>query len=194
MDWQTIMASIVSSGALTGTIGYALKKGFDKTLDLHFEKMKEENKALIQENLRRQAFVYDKQFDTLKTIASLTYRLRNTVKDILDQKGIRDEKLLTRFKTYFSALAEILFEERAVLPQYIFGLAHELKHALAIVMNYMEAVKFKGKQSKINDDEVERIYQDILKSFTRIDEICSLLVIQTQTALGLQDDNPDSAA
>ena len=135
MDWQTVVTSIASSGVIASGIGYMLKKTFDRTLELHFQKVSDQNKALIQESVRRYAFVYDKQFEVFKLILSLIYRLRNSVKELSEQVENMSQResreLYKRFQGYNEALVEVLFEERAILPESIFLAVHELKSVLA---------------------------------------------------------------
>jgi uncharacterized membrane protein YraQ (UPF0718 family) len=72
MNWETILASVTASSVIAAAIGYLIKKSFDKTMDLYFERIKEENKAVIAENVRRKAFLYDKRYEPMTQLSTLT--------------------------------------------------------------------------------------------------------------------------
>lgn len=89
MDWQVIITSIltslVSSSIITAGIIYVLKKSFDSALDYRFGKLLEQQRANIHEETRREASLYDKQFEALKQAVAITYRLRNATRDLASQ-------------------------------------------------------------------------------------------------------------
>lgn len=80
MDWQTIVTTVIGSGAVVSGIGYLIKKAIDKTIDARVEQIKERARAEIQEEMRRKSTVFDKQYDVFKTVLSLSYRARNTAR------------------------------------------------------------------------------------------------------------------
>lgn len=143
MDWNTITTLIVTSGVIATVIGFVLKKSFEKVLDLKIDQIKKKSAAEIQERKRREAVVFDKQFDVLKTCLALTYRARNTARDLVDRIE-RDEKDIPghidkmdqrmSLRNYSEAIIALLYDERALIPPKLFAMAHELKIALRNIL------------------------------------------------------------
>jgi hypothetical protein len=196
MDWHTILTSVAGSSIVAAGICYILKRSFDRTLDLHFEKMKEEHKASIQEDVRRQAFIYDKQFTVLRVALSLVYRLRNTVRYVIDQAEKRqglEGDISRQFQNDNAALIKLLYDERAILPDNIFEIAHDLKTPLGHATVLITSMRFR---SKANDDfsseELERSYQHVIEAYHKIDESYTLLVREVQGILGIYPSENDT--
>jgi len=187
MDWQTVVTSIASSGVIASGIGYMLKKTFDRTLELHFQKVSDQNKALIQESVRRYAFVYDKQYEVFKLILSLTYRLRNSVGDLSEQVENMNQResleLYKRFQGYNEALVEVLFEERAILPESIFLVAHELKSTLAGINSNLRFIDVTRNDNRMTSGLLQMRYTDIRMDYELIDALYQQLVKEIQDAI-----------
>lgn len=85
-----------------------------------------------EEHARRQAMVFDQQYQALKNAVSLAYRARNSLRDLLEgDYGMQEfADFSDRFRVTSRTLEEVLFSERVVLPNGLFDLAHSLKHAL----------------------------------------------------------------
>ena len=183
MDWQTILTSVTASGVVAAAVGYVVKKSFDKTLELKFEKFKEQNKAVIQEDMRRQAFLYDRQYETLKLLLSLTYRLRNKARDLSHQIESRDLRRIEKdFRGIFvvaNALEELLYTDRATLPDFIFDIAHDLKHHLAHI-----DLEISKNRMKPHED-YKRMINEVQRLFEYVDERYSLLTAQIHNYLGV---------
>jgi hypothetical protein len=185
MDWQTILTSITASSIIAAGIGYIIKKSFDKTLELQFEKFKEQNKAIIQEDVRRQAFLYDRQYETLKLLLSLTYRLRNKARDLPHQIEVRDRRQIEKeFRGIFvfaNALEELLYTDRATLPNFIFDIAHDLKSHLA-------GIDLEISRNRRNPHEdYKRMLDEVQQLFEYIGARYSLLTAQVHNYLGVSE-------
>lgn len=192
MDFQVILTSVVtalvSSSLISAGVIYVVKKSIDTALDYRFQKLLEESRSQIQETARRQAAVYDKQSETLKTILALTYRLRNTTRGLAEQlekqkdlytKEFRDE--LSKFELYHEALREIMFEERALLPEACFILMHDLRHkTLALLM------EFQGFTRKRSEGERAKLHEKATKTFNEIDNLHQQLVSIIQAHIGVE--------
>lgn len=184
MDWHTIFASVTTSGVIATFIGYAIKKSFDRSVDLKFEQLKEQQKALINEEIRKRSLLYDQQFHALKHSLSLVYRLRNTVREIIihvedrDQRGIYQKR--DQLISSIEEIQEVIYDERATLPESLFMAIHNLKYlALELDQNFLDLL---SSQKKVkHKEQVEKIkgaYKDI-------DELYSFLSQKIQDYLGV---------
>jgi hypothetical protein len=185
MDWQTILTSITASSIIAAGVGYIIKRSFDKTLELQFEKFKEQNKAIIQEDVRRQAFLYDRQYETLKLLLSLTYRLRNKARDLphkIESRTAREiEKEFRGIFVIANALEELLYTDRATLPNFIFDIAHDLK-------TYLAKIDLEISRNRRNPrEDNRRILDDVQQLFEYIDERYALLTAQVHNYLGVSE-------
>ncbi|MCP4370789.1 MAG: hypothetical protein GY797_22150 [Deltaproteobacteria bacterium] len=140
MDWSTVATSILGSSAIMSAIAFILKKSFMRALDLKFENLKEIQKARIKEEIRRNAKLFDSQFDVMRTALSLVYRARNTARELLKQYDLcKGETTLDvrrnqdAFVTYAQAIKTLLYDEKAILPKNVIEIIHDLKNSLAAV-------------------------------------------------------------
>jgi hypothetical protein len=188
MDWQTIVASIGTSSVIASGVGYLLKRAFDQTLAVQVDKIKTENKALIEENARRYAFIYDKQYDAFKLVLSLTYRLRNLIRDLSDHTYDvlvhQDRELFDRFQAYHSALVDLIYEERAILPNSIFAIAHDSKNVSFSILSNFEYLQ--RRQTHLSHEVIQQRLQEIRADYDLIDQLYNRLVHEIQMAIGLK--------
>lgn len=131
MDLPTLVTTIATSSALIGAATYFLRKYFDQLLTVRFREIEERNKAQIYEFTRRQAALFDQQLGPMRTALSLVYRLRNAAREIADNPDHIDRKQpRERSKSidvYFSAIEELLYEERAIMPNDVAFALHNMK-------------------------------------------------------------------
>lgn len=191
MNWQTIIASITTSSVIAAAICYILKRSFDRALELKFEQIKEQNKAVILEQMRRRAFLFDKLYETLKVSLSLVYRLRNIARDLLDNIETKNQKeigaSIKALTNYEGAFEELLFEHRAVLPQQVFDLLHTMKHHLATIHNYVEILRRSRSTSGEHSSDNREIIENLKEQFEEIDQIYGMLAEEVQSHLGLTE-------
>lgn len=134
IDINVLVTSFLGSGVVVAAASYVLKRYFDHALEVRMSAILEQNKALLAEMTRRNAAVYDQLFEVLRTAASLVYRARNAARELtrdpehVDRKHPRER--LEGLKSYHTAIAELLFEERALLPESIFSHMHSTKTTL----------------------------------------------------------------
>ena len=114
MDWQTILASITASSVIAAAIGYVIKKSYDRALDLRFERLKEQNKGLINEEMRRRGSLFDEQYSALKTGLSLVYRLSNKARDAMSLIESEDRN---RYKKCTREVVSLLLHEKFYLKK-----------------------------------------------------------------------------
>jgi len=194
MDWQVIFTSVVtslvSSSVVAAGIIYILKKIFDSALDYRFEKFRDESRLSAQESFRRQATIYDKQLNILKEVLSLTYRIRNATLDFVQKLDPHNEDIdreeidssMRKIENYKSALREIMFEERALLPPLLFTLVHETHNRVGGL--YLQANSFILKKSK-SKDELRFQYKQAKDSHQKIDDIYQSMVNAVQVQIGI---------
>ena len=184
MDWQTIITSITTSTVITAGIIYLLKRSFDKTLELQIEKLKEQNKAEIQEIKRRESLLYDEQFTNLKLILSLVYRLRNTTREILlriEREDFRElDELERNIHIYGNNLRELLYAERAILPESMFGLGHFISREMSRIQSELRNL-VEGRQK--NKEQAHSKFQ---QSYERLDETYQKLTKAIHTYIGTE--------
>lgn len=137
IEWPTVIAAALASGGVTGAVAYLAKALIERALDVRFDRLNQEQSALIAEATRRQAFIWDAQYSALKTLLALIYRLRNTLRELVaalrqPSKDYNWERsLIERIEKYRAALSELAFEERAILPPDIFPITHQFTKIVA---------------------------------------------------------------
>lgn len=200
MDWQTILtsvlASLLSSGAIVAAIAYLLKRSFDRALDLRYEKLLEESKLRAKEGVRRESVIYDKQMQVFQEVLSLTYKLRNATRELAEQiekkegNDKRTRETMTDFNTNFKALRELLFKERAILPPFIFNLVHDLRNATGSLE--FELASLQEQKSKASTEDMASLYRHAEKSYSYINHIYEMLVNAIQIEMGIvkEESNP----
>lgn len=173
MDWKTVIISIAGSGVVVGVVAYVFKKAIEKAIATHFEVLKERDKQKLQEETRRSGIIFNRQFEVLSTVLSLVYRSRNAIRDVisapteLPEMEMRD--LLDRVTNYSQAIVNLLYEERSILPESMFKLAHEMGQPLrAIVMNIKTLIREP-------QDRKENIEKNLRHSYERVDLLYTLL-------------------
>jgi hypothetical protein len=149
LDWTTIFTSVLVSGGLFGVLSFFLKKSIDESLSIFFETVKEQRKGRIQEELRRQAVIFDRQSESLSTAVTLVYRIRNGVRDLSEalesaanpvegahsqdsERASREaiDQIRRRIQTHYKTLDDLLSEDRAYFPEAAFSFAHDTRHIL----------------------------------------------------------------
>src|SRR5262249_23572149 len=125
----------------------------------------------VDELRRREALIFDQQLEILKTALSLVYRARNiarTLKESHDAEvRYRHREPLRNLRSYHEAFENLLFEERALLPENLFNILHGLKHHLAY---FVESVEYLRRSQEKGEDasrkrRLEKIVEDIELSY-----------------------------
>lgn len=190
MDWLTIVTSFSSSAAVAGAITYALKKSFDRALDLRFERLKEQNKALINEEIRRRGSLFDEQYSALKTGLALVYRLRNKARDairFMESEDRNQVKKCTReMGSLVTAAREILFEERATLPKRFFDCLHNMHHDVAVFNTICDTFSHERNAEK---DKTTEIIKRAKEGYEMIDTIYLVFAEDVHSYLGVSSES-----
>jgi hypothetical protein len=192
MDWQTITTSVIvsllSSSVITSAIIYVLKRSFDKALDLKFEQLLEKSKLETQEQARRKTELFDKQAQAYQQLLSLVYRVRNISRELreIDSFNKKTHELFEEHLKYAKELQELIYENRAILPDSVFLAAHRAKNlAMPLVSGYERYLHSVRSQKTINEKEFKtKIEQAALE----LDETYTLLVDLIQPRLGIVSD------
>ncbi len=190
MDWQTVAASVVasllSSGVIVAGIVYVLKKSIDRTIDLKYEKLLEENKLKLQESMRRKAALYNKQSQTLQDLLSIVYRLRNTIRDLPFSRSVSkvDQQSWEAFLQYNRDLGKSMYDNRAILPKSIHRVVHELNHVISPLAFMYNDIK----SGRVDEAKLLDIRNDFQRGFERLNESYQLLVELIQLRLGVLDE------
>ena len=190
MDWQTVITSVASSTAIAAGIAYFLKKSFDETLSLYFERIKESNKALIQEEMRRRAFLFDRQFEMLKVMLSLIYSLRNAertlwnkISSVPNNNFILDtehSQLAMNISKYSAELSDVLEKERALIPKGLFDMAHEAKHISLAISPLVDLLS-----ADVLTDRRKEAYESLKRKHCELEGHYMSLVNEVQGFIGV---------
>lgn len=174
MDIQQLLVSLGAPAVVTGVIAYLLKNSIEKVIDSRFKLLEERNKLFLAENTKKQAELHDKRTDLYRTLLTLIYRARNATKEALDLPAplTPDEtrKVTSKLRVYHSALTELLYEERAFLPDDFFGLAHDLK---AAVSEFISRLEYRARRANPSDIETQQHFE---VRFRFIDKLYQALV------------------
>jgi hypothetical protein len=116
--FTTVMLSVITSTIVTGILIYILKKAIENGLDTHFKLTPEESKAVIAEQFRQLATLNQDQCPPLKAIGQFSYRCRNALMAILKTSDENPQQdfisMFNRFKHYYLALEELIFEHHTL--------------------------------------------------------------------------------
>ncbi len=170
-----------------------MKLATERALDVRLDKLRQENQAQIQEQFRREAFIWDKQFEATKSLLSLVYRFRNAFRELatlVDGASGEDRKerneIMRRLSIYAKAVSEILYEERAVLPRELFEAAHELQTPVAELEMLTKRYFSKG-ISPVAEHGQNVLPRELKPLYARIDAIYSAVVDLSHVSLGVTD-------
>jgi signal transduction histidine kinase len=149
------------------------------------------SKAEIQEDFRRQALVWNSQYEAGRALIALIYRFRNAFRElssIVDAKSGQERHqrrvLFNRLEAYGGGIIELLYEQRAILPQGLFRAAHDLRRPL-------DELKFFGRKVESNSEDPwhasgPEISERLAQIYKRIDTVYSTVVDLFQKNAGIE--------
>lgn len=130
------------------------------------------------------------QIAALKTAISLVYRARNSARTLADPKYVRkatDRRAVHQvLDSYMLAVENILYEERALLPETLFPLFHEAKNVIIDVM--MSAQRLECGVSELQSERLEDRREVFQKEYLRLDAALTRMVRLVQSYIGLHSD------
>lgn len=131
MDFTQLLASVGGTAVVVAAIAYVLRHSFERLLDSKLKLIEERSKLAAAEDARRQSLLFDKRFDLFRSVATLLYRAKVAAQESLTKQDPADrDRELRRLESYHQAIVELLFQERALLPEHVFQIVHDAKHAL----------------------------------------------------------------
>jgi hypothetical protein len=135
----------------------------------------------------RDALVFSRQLDTLKTALALTYRARNAARSLKESPG-RDtgggrRGTLAALGSYHQAMEDLLFEDRALLTEPIFRGLHGLKHNLFRFASLIE--DWRRREAKRHPSIASNVADNVATAYECLDRGYGALVIAVQSHLGV---------
>ncbi|MFI5160826.1 MAG: hypothetical protein ACHQHN_06090 [Sphingobacteriales bacterium] len=170
----TILYSILSATGISALTAFTIKKTISRTIESRFNEIELKSKLQLEEIVRRQSKIFDDQYDSLKFVCSLIYRIRNSARDTLNEftnPGSRHFREKQNLRLLEDTLQEVMFKDRGVLPESIFTNLHDLLHAISAFSMNMQLLKMNNevekKEYSLNNarksfDQIEKHYCDAL--------------------------------
>ena len=197
VDWNSIAVNIFSTAAIVGGISFVLKKSFEKLLDNRLKQAQEEHKIELAESQRRQAELFDKRFDSLKTAVSLVYRARNAARELsedaslaFDSRNQNDRNRLNSIRAYHEAIEELLFEERSIMPVATFQILHDHKRTIFAFLRSIERLADLNRKRIPSESERSvlsaRLQSDIKKEYEILEKGYQEIVNNSREFMGLE--------
>ena len=198
IDFNDIIVALAGSGALMSAAVYLIRRSFEQKLDLALTAHQEQVKAMIAEDSRRRTVIFDRQLPILITGVSLSYRIRNEVRDFRDftqvHKSIESVDIaglassLNQLESLVQSLRSFLFDNRALMPSEPFEALHELKNELQTLEDFSAVLSFSP--DRTDSPERDRAWagvQDVSKEiFLQADRLYSDLLESVQTSFGVE--------
>ena len=190
MDWKAIIAGAISGAGVAGVFVAVMNKVIERTVLLRFERLAEKHRIELQESVRRQAFVYDRQFEVARQALSEIYRTRNILKEVLKCFPERPLKQVTfgnhatlnslheQLKKSVQTFYELLYEDHSLMPREFFGVFHALKNRIVEAEATMHALIT---AAHVSADEVTRSSARLLETLHAVEEHRSTLLEMFQS-------------
>jgi hypothetical protein len=165
IDWRALITTGSFSAIAVAATVFVLKHTFETVLTSAAKRIEENAKVTTAEAIRRQAAIFDQQLSVLKSCAAAVYRARNAARDLRDSalSGTQTQLDADTLQHHHDALQELLFQERAILPQTIFTMLHTQGH-------YLEKLQSAIRNSGASDfhQKIESAYFDIDRTYERL--------------------------
>ena len=194
MQWDALLTQVVATGTMVAAATFVLKLWIQKLFDIRFKELEERTKARIAETSRRDAAIYDRQFDTLKTALSLVYRARNTARDIQESpEEVNTQNGRDRLRTlqaHSETVRDVLISERAILPDHIFRNLHSLKHHLLGFVQGVEELR-SIRQRGAKDGRIAKMADHLRHMYDGLDANYCQLVVLIQQQMGVPSEAPN---
>jgi hypothetical protein len=174
----TILASILTSSVVVGTLLFIVKKYISEAISHEFQKRAENDSVLRKKEIMRDNAFFESRFGIYPELAEVTYRIKNILSKLTEAKYAYEYSI--ELSELSAQLTEFLFRYRFFLSGNLFSLLHDFKRIsqdtamLLDIFTRDETVfnseNFKSQQSKLNDTaaQSELIYQKILAELNNI--------------------------
>lgn len=141
----------------------------------------------MDEQVRRQAMLYEKQFEACKTALSLIYRARNAARQLKESGGFYlPDNPVRMMKSYYNAIQELLFEERAILPRHLFQRVHQIKGRIEAFVGFVSFYQEECKAGRRDNNEVLDILMHMKTTYQSLEEGHEQLVAEIQSFIGVE--------
>ncbi|WP_286765251.1 MULTISPECIES: hypothetical protein [Rhodopirellula] len=193
MDLTSVATTVLSSTVVVGICVFTLKLWIDRSMAASFAALEERLKAGIAEESRRTALSYDELGSTLKVCLSLLYRARNLARELFnnpdDLTARRGRQKLEILNTYTESIEDLMFENRALIPDNLFKMLHGAKGALsgfAHGIDELRKLRHRGEDDKFKD----HVGVDLAQFYQFVDDAYNELTKEIQEFLHVS--NSDS--
>jgi hypothetical protein len=189
MNWTTILSSMGGSAILVAAFAYVLKRAFDTTLKARLDQYNDRNKIQIQEAVRREAFIFDEQYQMLKQTLMLAYKSRNKARDFLNVIDSIEEAndLLAEIEIDFKEMNTLVYSARAVCPESYFLIIHNYKGALNAYCKYAGSLlKLQKNGENVVADKIEQRISDMKNTYLDLDRLYNSLTEEVHAHLGIK--------
>ncbi len=190
LNWQTILTSTLLSGTLISVILFVFKKTFEKGIETKFKEIENRQRLNLEEDKRRQGKIFDDQYDLLKTILALTYRVRNGAREIMnllnktDYKFQYTKEFLHIQDGYHKSLETLLFDNKALLPDSLFGELHDLKHC---INRFNSNLYLLANKEITAVDKIEAVKVHIKDDYNKLEQHYLVMTGVVQSTIGLHE-------
>ena len=178
----------MSSSLVLAGAKYILQKSFDTYL----EKLKEENRLLVEENARRKASTYDAQVTAFNKINSISNRLQVITRDFSQRLGSDNpdyesaaREVIRDYKIHVELFNETILEEGLWFPPALFLAIRNLKGRVDHVNR--EAEKFRKHESP-NEEQYHELVVIAQSESRKADEDYETIREIIQLHLGVTDE------
>ena len=202
MDWKTIFTSVItsifSSSLITAGIIYLVKKGIDRTIDAHYEKIVEETKLQLKESSRRKAAVFDQQSIALQGLISRIHHFRDLIRTFLSITSLSDtrnieaqKKEIIKTKKKFSEFEreykKFMDENRVLFSERIASTQHHVYGLISEAYNIMDLFLKENNKEKL--ENYYKITERVFFQLGELNERYSDILHYTQEKLGLLEED-----
>ena len=170
MNWPTFFSTLLSSGVVIGAALFIVRRYVQHAIALRFTQLEEQTKAHIGEMTRRDAHLFDAQFEALKMANDLVYRARNAARVVAESPEFlgrsEQRRELEAFAAYHSAITELMYESRAIIPDDVFSHLHETK---TIGQAFQYAAREYKRSKRNGDDDDRQLVDEIKRAYALLD-------------------------
>ena len=179
MDITTLLVTVGGSAAAVAAVGFLLRQSFQTLLDARL--------AAYEKKLEETAALHARQADGMISLLETTYRIRNAVRDLAETspewRAAPADPRLANLETCYNTLQEQLYKHRAVMPETLFQLFHELKGPTQGILSFLAQER---RRRSRGEQPMPHALTHISETLDRISEIYEVLVPQVHGQLGVK--------
>ncbi len=195
MSWELLKTTLSAAGISAAVVGLILKMILQNMIDARFKSFEEQNRALILEQTRRRANIFDQQMETLKAALSIVHRARNEARAIMsaaDDNALHPQdgdRMMERLRNFEYTFRQLLYEEEAILPKEIFERMHDSAYNILAMVNWYDSLRrLKRNDPAVVEKRAEQ-YASMKGAYEKLDEDYRYFDREIRLHLGISDDN-----